>query len=84
MGLLVGFILVTLLHFSTILKKISFTFHIRDYVKTFLIMAVSGWTGHGCSITSRLQCRPFDEGIARNPRHQHSLHPHASASRIIT
>lgn len=45
MGLLVGFILVTLLHFATILKRISFTFHIRDYVKTFLIMAISGWTG---------------------------------------
>lgn len=45
MGLLVGFILVTLLHFATILKKISFTFYIRDYVKTFLIMSLSGWTG---------------------------------------
>ncbi|MBB6445906.1 stage V sporulation protein B [Bacillus benzoevorans] len=45
MGLLVGFVLVTLLHFATILKKISFTFYIRDYVKTFLIMALSGWTG---------------------------------------
>ena len=28
--------------------------------------------------------RPSDEGIARNPCHQHYLHPHAPASRLIT
>nr|WP_295969656.1 stage V sporulation protein B [uncultured Bacillus sp.] len=44
-GLLVGFILVTLLHFATILKKISFTFYMRNYVKTFLAMGLSGWAG---------------------------------------
>lgn len=48
MGLLVGFILVTLLHFATILKKISFSFYIRDYLKTFFTMVVSGWTGTWC------------------------------------
>lgn len=46
MGLLVGFVLVTLLHFSTILKSISFTFYVRDIVKTILTIGVSGWTGN--------------------------------------
>ncbi|MBS4191430.1 stage V sporulation protein B [Bacillus sp. FJAT-49705] len=45
MGILVGFVLVTLLHFATVLKAISFTFYIRDYVKTFFVMAASGWGG---------------------------------------
>ena len=45
-GLLVGFVLVTLLHFATVLKTISFTFYIRDYVKTFLVMGFSGWFGY--------------------------------------
>ena len=45
-GLLVGFVLVTLLHFATVLKSISFTFYIRDYAKTFLVMIVSGWAGY--------------------------------------
>ncbi|MFE8696846.1 stage V sporulation protein B [Cytobacillus sp. FJAT-53684] len=46
MGILVGFVLVTLLHFSTILKKVSFTFYIREYIKTFLVMGVSGYAGY--------------------------------------
>lgn len=45
MGILVGFVLVTLLHFATVLKAISFTFYVRDYVKTFLVMGISGWGG---------------------------------------
>ncbi|KAB2334044.1 stage V sporulation protein B [Bacillus mesophilum] len=45
-GMLVGFVLVTLLHMATILKKVSFTFHIRDYMKTFIIMGLSGWAGY--------------------------------------
>lgn len=46
LGIVVGFMLVTLLHFATVLKKISFTFYIRDYVKTFIAMGISGWAGH--------------------------------------
>lgn len=45
-GLLVGFVLVTLLHFATVLKAVSFTFYMRDYIKTFFVMGVSGWTGY--------------------------------------
>ena len=45
-GLLVGFVLVTLLHFSTVLKTISFTFYVWDYIKTFFVMGISGWFGY--------------------------------------
>ncbi|MBP2240552.1 stage V sporulation protein B [Cytobacillus eiseniae] len=45
MGIIVGFVLVTLLHFATILKRISFTFYVRDYIKTFLVMGISAWGG---------------------------------------
>lgn len=45
-GIIVGMVLVTLLHFATVLKKISFTFYIRDYVKSFFIMGMSGWLGY--------------------------------------
>jgi stage V sporulation protein B len=46
LGIIIGFVLVTLLHFATVLKRISFTFYVRDYVKTFFIMGVSGWLGY--------------------------------------
>ena len=45
-GLLVGFVLVTLLHFATVLKTISFTFYVWDYIKTFFVMGISGWFGY--------------------------------------
>jgi stage V sporulation protein B len=45
-GLLVGFVLVTLLHFTTVLKTISFTFYVWDYIKTFFVMGISGWFGY--------------------------------------
>ena len=45
-GLLVGFVLVTLLHFATVLKTISFTFYVWEYVKTFFVMGISGWCGY--------------------------------------
>ncbi|MGD6853758.1 stage V sporulation protein B [Bacillus infantis] len=46
LGILVGFVLVTMLHFATVLKTISFTFYIMDYVKTFAVMGLAGWGGH--------------------------------------
>lgn len=46
LGIIVGFVLVTMLHFATVLKRISFTFYIRDYVKTFMIMGISGGLGY--------------------------------------
>jgi stage V sporulation protein B len=46
LGIMVGFVLVTILHFATVLKKISFSFYIRDYLKGFLVMAGTGWLGY--------------------------------------
>lgn len=46
LGIIVGFVLVTMLHFATVLKKISFTFYFRDYLKTFLVMGASAWVGY--------------------------------------
>ncbi|CAM3705813.1 stage V sporulation protein B [Aeromicrobium ponti] len=45
MGILVGTVLVTMLHFATVLKAISFTFYVRDYLKTFVAMGLSGGLG---------------------------------------
>jgi stage V sporulation protein B len=45
LGIVVGSVLVTLLHFATVLKRISFSFYIMEYLKGFLVMAVSGWLG---------------------------------------
>jgi stage V sporulation protein B len=46
LGIIVGFVLVTILHFATVLKRISFSFYILDYAKAFLVMAASGWLGY--------------------------------------
>lgn len=46
LGIIVGFVLVTVLHFATVLKKISFSFYIRDYVKGTIIMGISAWLGY--------------------------------------
>jgi stage V sporulation protein B len=46
LGIIVGFVLVTVLHFATVLKKIAFSFYIRDYLKAFLVMGASGWLGN--------------------------------------
>lgn len=46
LGIIVGFVLVTGLHFATVLKKVSFSFIIRDYIKGFLVMGASGWIGY--------------------------------------
>jgi stage V sporulation protein B len=45
LGIMVGFVLVTILHFATVLKKISFTFYVRDYLKGSIIMALITWVG---------------------------------------
>jgi stage V sporulation protein B len=46
LGIMVGFVLVTILHFATVLKRIPFSFYILDYGKAFVAMAASGWTGY--------------------------------------
>ncbi|KAF0825505.1 stage V sporulation protein B [Cytobacillus firmus] len=45
MGILTGTVLVTMLHFATVLKAISFTFFVRDYIKTIIAMGISGGLG---------------------------------------
>jgi stage V sporulation protein B len=42
----VGIVLVTLLHFATVVKTIGFTIYIRDYLKAILLIAVTGIFGH--------------------------------------
>jgi stage V sporulation protein B len=46
LGIIVGFVLVTVLHFATVLKKIPFSFYVRDYLKGFLAMGGTGWLGY--------------------------------------
>lgn len=46
LGIITGFVLVTLLHFATVLKKISFSFYVWEYVKCFVIILISGWAGY--------------------------------------
>jgi stage V sporulation protein B len=46
LGIMVGFVLVTILHFATVLKKISFSFYILDYLKGFIVMGISAWLGY--------------------------------------
>ncbi|XJZ26342.1 stage V sporulation protein B [Bacillota bacterium Lsc_1132] len=46
LGIVVGFVLVTVLHFATVLKKIAFSFYIKEYLKAFLVMIVTGWLGY--------------------------------------
>ncbi|MCM3587699.1 stage V sporulation protein B [Mesobacillus maritimus] len=45
LGITMGFVLTTTLHFATVIKSISFTFHVREYVKTFITIAGSIWIG---------------------------------------
>lgn len=46
LGIIVGMVLVTFLHFATVLKRISFTFYTREYLKSFVVMAISGYLGY--------------------------------------
>ena len=61
LGIVVGFVLVTGLHFATVMKKVAFSFYIRDYLKGFLAIGVSGWLGfwifENISITGHLAIR---------------------------
>lgn len=45
LAIMIGTMLVTLLHFATIVKVISFSFYIRDYAKSLLTMAAAGLAG---------------------------------------
>ena len=45
LGIITGFVLVTMLHFATVLKFISFTFYVREYVSAFMVMGITSWSG---------------------------------------
>ncbi|MFD2971306.1 stage V sporulation protein B [Peribacillus deserti] len=47
-GIAVGTVLVTMLHYATIMKRINMSIHIRPYFFTFLIMVPAGFIGHYC------------------------------------
>ncbi|MBT2754605.1 stage V sporulation protein B [Mesobacillus foraminis] len=67
LGLTLGFVLVTVLHFATVLKAVSFTFHMREYIKTFAIIAATMWLGFqiwngigtGLALSVRVLCSAF-------------------------
>ncbi len=44
-GLTIGFVLVSVLHFATVLKAVSFTFNIREYAKMLTVIAASCMIG---------------------------------------
>ncbi|WP_299087607.1 stage V sporulation protein B [uncultured Metabacillus sp.] len=46
LAIVIGMVLVTLLHFATVLKVVPFTIYIRDYVKSGLTMVISGIVGY--------------------------------------
>ncbi|MBT2682129.1 stage V sporulation protein B [Bacillus sp. ISL-37] len=45
LGMVMGIVLITLLHFATMLKAVSFTFYIKDYIKMFALIILSGTLG---------------------------------------
>jgi len=48
-ALIVGFVLVTMLHFATIIKTISFSIYIKDYIKMLAVIFMSGYAGVFCT-----------------------------------
>jgi stage V sporulation protein B len=45
LGMVMGIVLITLLHFATMLKAVSFTFYVKDYIKLFTVILLSGTFG---------------------------------------
>lgn len=46
LGIMTSTLLVTLLHFATVIKKIQFTIYVRDYVKFIFVTITSGLLGY--------------------------------------
>lgn len=44
-AIILGMLLVTLLHFATVIKAISYTFYVKDYAKSIVTMVASGVIG---------------------------------------
>ncbi|WP_102345439.1 stage V sporulation protein B [Bacillus sp. Marseille-P3661] len=45
LAIILGILLVTLLHFATVVKTISYTFYVKDYIKSLFTMIISGSIG---------------------------------------
>ncbi|VEF47668.1 stage V sporulation protein B [Bacillus freudenreichii] len=45
LGIATGTLLITALHYATVLKKVQFTVYINDYVKFFAAAIMAGWGG---------------------------------------
>ncbi|WP_245243549.1 stage V sporulation protein B, partial [Mesobacillus selenatarsenatis] len=45
LGMVMGIVLITLLHFATMLKAVSFTFFVKDYLKVLAVIILSGSLG---------------------------------------
>jgi stage V sporulation protein B len=62
LGMVMGIVLITLLHFATMLKAVSFSFYVKDYLKLFTIIILSGslgfllwdWQGEGLGLSVRI------------------------------
>lgn len=46
LAIVIGIMLVTLLHLSTVMKAISYKIHVYDYIKGFIVMLFAGVIGH--------------------------------------
>jgi stage V sporulation protein B len=46
LSIAIGTVLVTLLHFATIMKVISYSIYIFEYIHTFFVMLAAGFVGH--------------------------------------
>ncbi|WP_096440378.1 stage V sporulation protein B [Alteribacter populi] len=46
LAIVTGFILVTLLHFATLAKTISFTLDVKDFLKVIIAIAATGFVAH--------------------------------------
>jgi stage V sporulation protein B len=46
LAIVTGIMLVTLLHFSTVIKVISYTIYAREYIKSIITMILAGLAGH--------------------------------------
>ncbi|TYR82297.1 stage V sporulation protein B [Priestia megaterium] len=46
LAIVVGIMLVTLLHLSTVMKKITYKLQLFEYIKSFIVMFMSGFVGH--------------------------------------
>ncbi|WP_096153225.1 MULTISPECIES: stage V sporulation protein B [Bacillus] len=45
LAIVIGIVLVTVLHMATIMKVLSYTFYVRDYVKSFITMGICVFSG---------------------------------------